>query len=127
VSIPSRLWRFLRSEVNHRLGRFAERIAGAGYRDEGFQGKAGTEDETTSAQETFSSKEDLRIAGYYRVLELPYGADFATVKSAYKTLMKQYHPDKFQDAEKKQIATEVVKKLNEAYAELEKWLEAKQG
>jgi DnaJ-class molecular chaperone len=58
------------------------------------------------------------------MLELPYGAPLYNVKASYKRLMKKYHPDKFQSDEQRETATELVKKLNEAYAELTKHLEA---
>ena len=31
----------------------------------------------------------------YRALELPAGASFEEIRSAYKRLMKKYHPDRF--------------------------------
>jgi DnaJ-class molecular chaperone len=57
------------------------------------------------------------------MLELPYGAPLYNVKASYKRLMKKYHPDKYQSDEQRQTATELVKKLNEAYSELVKHLE----
>lgn len=61
---------------------------------------------------------DSKKAHYYAVLELPYGSGIADIKQAYKRLMKLYHPDKFQTAEKKQAATSLVQKINEAYRSL---------
>lgn len=53
---------------------------------------------------------------YYANLELPYGSGFKEIKSAYKSLLKKYHPDRFYGDEKKlALAQEVVKKLNMAY------------
>jgi DnaJ-class molecular chaperone len=57
-------------------------------------------------------------------LEIPYGTDLAGVRHAYKLLMKRYHPDRHHDAEKKATATEIVKRLNLAYGEILKHLEA---
>jgi DnaJ-domain-containing protein 1 len=69
---------------------------------------------------------DEKIAAYYANLETPYGADLETVKKAYRNLMKQYHPDKFSgDAEKQKTATEITKRLNEAYQALEKYLQSR--
>lgn len=60
-------------------------------------------------------------ARYYAYLELPPGASFEDIRKAYKKLMKQYHPDRFyQDEKKRQIAEEVCRKLNEAYTYFEK-------
>ncbi len=69
---------------------------------------------------------DAKIAGYYANLEIPYGSDLETVKKAYRKLMKQYHPDKFSgDPEKQKTATEITKRLNEAYQALEKHLQSR--
>ncbi len=76
-------------------------------------------------QKTQTPTRDETIAGYYANLEIPYGADLETVKKAYRKLMKQYHPDKFSgDPEKQKIATEITKRLNEAYQALEKYLQS---
>lgn len=53
---------------------------------------------------------------WYRTLELEPGADVKEVRRAYRRLMKQYHPDRFaNDPEKLKVATEVTRKLTEAY------------
>ena len=55
-------------------------------------------------------------AEYYANLELAYGASFSEIKTAYRKLLKKYHPDRFYNDEKKlQLAQEVVTKLNLAY------------
>jgi DnaJ-domain-containing protein 1 len=113
VSIPKRLWRLLRTELNSRLGRFdAQRKP--------YQWARKTYEDTKST----AYSQDAKLASYYRMLELPYGAPLYNVKASYKRLMKKYHPDRFQSDEQRQTATELVKKLNEAYAELTKYLEA---
>lgn len=72
------------------------------------------------------SKRDEKIAGYYANLEIPFGSDLDTVKNAYRRLMKQYHPDKFSgNPEKQKTATEISKRLNEAYQALEKYLQSR--
>ena len=53
---------------------------------------------------------------YYGNLELPVGASFEEIKKQYRSLLKKYHPDKFNNDEKKRkIAEQVVSKLNTAY------------
>lgn len=53
---------------------------------------------------------------WYRTLELEPGADLATVRKAYRRLLKQYHPDKFaRDPEKYKAATEVTRNITAAY------------
>jgi hypothetical protein len=116
VRLSGRVWRLLKSELNNRLGKF-----GTSQRKP-YQWTGETYEDTKST----SDSKDARIASYYRMLELPYGAPLYNVKASYKRLMKKYHPDKFQSDEQRQTATELVKKLNEAYAELSKHLESSQ-
>jgi DnaJ-domain-containing protein 1 len=113
VSTRNRLWRFLKTEVNSRLGRL-----GASQRKP-YQWARETFEDTKSSPDS----KDAKLARYYRMLELPYGAPLFNVKASYKRLMKKYHPDKYQSDEQRETATELVKKLNEAYSELVKYLE----
>lgn len=58
---------------------------------------------------------------YYANLELEYGADFNKIKSAYRRLLKKYHPDFYQNNPKKQeAAIKITKKINEAYLYFER-------
>jgi len=75
----------------------------------------------TAAQAEFN---DLRqkpensdpLAEYYANLEVPVGSDRATIKQAWKTQMKKYHPDLHgADPEKKRIAEELTRQLNQAH------------
>lgn len=62
---------------------------------------------------------------WYRTLELEPGADLQQVRRAYRRLMKQYHPDRFaNDPDKLKVATEVTRKLTEAYNGLMRYLGA---
>ncbi|MFC1525373.1 J domain-containing protein [Candidatus Latescibacterota bacterium] len=64
--------------------------------------------------------QDSRLAAYYANLELPYGAGLDRVRSSWRRLMKQYHPDLHsQDPEKRRVADELTARLTEAYRELE--------
>ena len=59
---------------------------------------------------------NLREAEYYANLELKPGADFSLIKTAYKRLMKQYHPDLHAGNEEKRKAAELITtRLNEAF------------
>ena len=65
--------------------------------------------------------EEIRRA--YAALEVTQGADFLTVRKAYRTLMRKYHPDRHaQSPEKQKAATELAQKLTMAYDLLEKHL-----
>ncbi|MFQ5630301.1 MAG: J domain-containing protein [bacterium] len=70
-----------------------------------------------------SANQDPEIAKYYANLEVPYGSDLETVRTAWKNLLRKYHPDLHSnDSEKVRIANELVQGLNRAYGELEKRL-----
>jgi len=61
-------------------------------------------------------KQDPILAKYYSNLELPYDAPIDQIKINYRRLVRQYHPDLFnQDPEKSKVATQITKQLNEAY------------
>jgi DnaJ-domain-containing protein 1 len=60
------------------------------------------------------------LAKYYAHLEIPVGSDRATIKKAWKTQMKKYHPDLHcSDPQKKQIAEELTRQLTQAYRTLD--------
>ena len=64
------------------------------------------------------------MAGYYANLEVPYGADWETVRKSWRRLLKKYHPDLHgDDPEKRRIANELTAELTRAYRELEKALQ----
>ena len=67
------------------------------------------------------SEENQLEKKYYRILELEYGADFNSIKKAYKKLLKKYHPDLFiNKPEKLKSAQELTKQINEAYTYFER-------
>ena len=71
--------------------------------------------QTTSEDDYLSPDEKLEKE-YYGNLELPVGTSFDEIKKQYRALLKKYHPDKFNNDEKKRkIAEQVVSKLNTAY------------
>lgn len=51
----------------------------------------------------------------YEVLGVPDGADEATVKHAYRELVKKYHPDKYVNNPLADLASEKLKEINKAY------------
>lgn len=67
-----------------------------------------------------------KIAEYYKVLDLPYGADFPQVKASYRKLMRKYHPDRHVGNPKKlKAATELSMRVTQAYNALEEHLKDK--
>ena len=56
------------------------------------------------------------LAKYYANLEVPVGSDQTIIKNAWKKQLKKYHPDLHcSDPEKKMIAENLTRQLNEAY------------
>ena len=51
----------------------------------------------------------------YEVLGIKPGASQDEIKSAYRKLVKQYHPDQFRDNPLQELAQEKLAKINEAY------------
>ena len=51
----------------------------------------------------------------YEVLGVEPGADEETVKKAYRTLAKKYHPDRYVNSPMQETAAEKMKQINEAY------------
>lgn len=60
---------------------------------------------------------------WYRTLELEPGADLQKVRKAYRRLLVKYHPDRYAtEPDKLKAATEVTRKLTEAYNGLQRYL-----
>lgn len=56
-----------------------------------------------------------RITEYRKLLNVSKESNLQDLKSVYRTLMKEWHPDKFQVDEEKEAAEDKSKKLIEAY------------
>lgn len=70
----------------------------------------------TASEDDYLSPDEKLEKEYYGNLELTVGASFDEIKKQYRVLLKKYHPDKFNNDEKKRrIAEQVVSKLNTAY------------
>ena len=118
MDIFKRLYDVTRANVNRRLNN--SKPSGATYQQQPDQYAGFTE---SPPQNHTPPGQDPVLAGYYAALEVPYGSDLETVRKAWKTLMRKYHPDLHgQDAEKQKVARELTQGLNEAYSALEKHL-----
>ena len=72
------------------------------------------------------SSGDAQVAEWYKTLNLSPGADLAEVKSAYRQLMRKYHPDMHAgNPQKQKAATELSMKVTTAYNALIDHLEKK--
>jgi DnaJ-domain-containing protein 1 len=69
---------------------------------------------------------DAQLLEWYRTLDLQVGADMAQIKSAYRQLMRKYHPDMHAGSPQKQkAATELSMRVTTAYNNLVSHLEKK--
>ncbi len=119
-------------ERRHRARQARARAASAGSRPAGKAGPTGSGARTAdkaapgAARATGGAQtprpapgDDIRRA--YAALEVPFGADFATVRKSYRILMRKYHPDRHAGSpDKQKAATEVAQKLSAAYQLIEK-------
>lgn len=129
MSILDRLGRLARSNVNAVLNRARGKSGQSAelhtFTDEDLEAElerrrkvqSGPNAERAPSQR---AAEDPALAGYYRLLELPYGADLKAVRHAYRRLLAKYHPDRHaQDPEKQRMANELTQALNHAFDQLE--------
>ena len=101
-----------RSRLDDRLRRETPRLETEGF----GPGNTDPREEPGSRR----SDVDPALAEYYANLELPYGSDLETVRTAWRRMMKQYHPDRHaRDEEKRRTADELTARLTRAYRELE--------
>lgn len=56
----------------------------------------------------------------YKVLGVNPNASDDEIKTAYRTLARKYHPDKYADSDLKDLADEKMKEINSAYEEIQK-------
>jgi len=114
MDIISRLYRIARAQATTWLEDPPRTAPAAGG------GGPETADETRRRPSSRPADTDPRLEKYYANLELPYGADLAQVRAAWKRMMKTYHPDLHsQDPGKRQVANELTVRLTEAYEELQ--------
>ena len=108
-----RLYNIARSNVN----RFLRQRTLEGFVD--VPGECGT---SAVGEEEFG-KNFQPLASYYANLEILPGSTREQVRTAWKKLMKKYHPDLHStDPEKRETANELTRRLTESYKILDKEL-----
>jgi DnaJ-domain-containing protein 1 len=115
MGLGARLLNLLRAELNALADRAARRERA---REEG--GPDPLEDDAASHPPGWKRE----IAQHYANLELPYGANLATVKTQYRRLMGRYHPDRHhRDPQKAEVANRLAAELTRSYEALQRHLE----
>jgi DnaJ-domain-containing protein 1 len=80
----------------------------------------------SSARPPRPGSADAQLLEWYRTLDLQVGADMAQIKTAYRQLMRKYHPDMHAGSPQKQkAATELSMRVTTAYNSLVAHLEKK--
>lgn len=88
----------------------------------GKEKKTTTEQERAQAYQAYKRyRQGNQDTMHYNALEIPVGSSWEDIRTAYKSAMKKYHPDRFaNDPEKQKIAQTLAQKINEAYQYFEK-------
>ena len=82
----------------------------------GAGGGASSSSSSSHGRPGRSSAADVQVTEWYRVLDLSPGADLAAIKSAYRKMMRKYHPDLHTaDPRKQKAATELSMRVTNAY------------
>jgi hypothetical protein len=118
----------LRAGLNGLIGRVAEFEAQGGLGGAVQRGVERMRLEQERLREEMHTQGPLayhaKVRQAYARLEVPYGADLDTVRTGYRRLMRQYHPDRHSgDADREKLATEIAQKLTAAYDLLVEHLE----
>jgi DnaJ-domain-containing protein 1 len=128
MELLRRLSQVVRSRVPHREEQEAVQYCREpGSTSEEATSGAGTGPDPSGAATGTGIACDSGLRDSYANLEIPYGSDLKTAKTAWRRLMKRYHPDLHgADPRKREIATELTGKLTAAYREMEKHLKKKE-
>jgi DnaJ-domain-containing protein 1 len=71
---------------------------------------------SSSARAPRPGSTEAQLLEWYRVLDLPLGADMAQVKTSYRQMMRKYHPDMHaNNPQKQKAATELSMRVTTAY------------
>jgi DnaJ-domain-containing protein 1 len=146
MTLGQRLWRLAKHRVRRGLGleQGAPLRSSPAWRElENFlreaaqaaeaaaEQRSATRPGTTSRPSEASARPTARpasppphpYAAEYRLLQVPVGSDVLTVRSAWRKLVRETHPDRFAgDAEAQRKATERLRQINAAYEALSGYL-----
>lgn len=125
----------VRSYINDRMDKFYESSASKRRK---FNPKIdeSTEDDSDNSTSSRVDKEFERLMSEinmydnpslrksYSILGVQYGSDIEVVRKRWKELLKENHPD-ITDPKDRERATKISAKINEAYQEIENYLDKK--
>ena len=116
-----------RAAADEAFRRMKEQAAkGGGTWTAGSARSAGSAGSSGSSRPPRPGSTEAQLAEWYKVLDLQAGADVAQIKSAYRQLMRKYHPDMHAgNPQKQKAATELSMRVTTAYNGLMAHLEKK--
>lgn len=119
-----------RAEADEAFRRMKEQAArgDAEWRSSGggAPGASGASGSARPARPARPGTTEAQVADWYKVLDLQPGADLPQIKSAYRQLMRKYHPDMHAgNPQKQKAATELSMRVTTAYNGLVAYLEKK--
>lgn len=114
-----------RAEADEAFRRMKEQAArGGGARP--ASGGGSSSGGSGSSRPPRPGSSEAQVADWYKVLDLQTGADLAQIKSAYRQMMRKYHPDMHAgNPQKQKAATELSMRVTTAYNGLVAHLEKK--
>lgn len=108
-----------RAAADEAFRRMKEQAARAGWAAGGAGGTAssgGARSNTHAGRSPRPGTTEAQVLEWYRVLDLQIGADMAQIKTAYRQLMRKYHPDMHAgNPQKQKAATELSMRVTTAY------------
>jgi DnaJ-domain-containing protein 1 len=106
-----------RAAADEAFRRMKEQAARAGAAPGGASsGSRGPAYGQTGARPPRPGSTEAQLLEWYRVLDLQLGADMAQIKTAYRQMMRKYHPDMHAGSPQKQkAATELSMRVTTAY------------
>ncbi|MDX2092186.1 MAG: J domain-containing protein [Kofleriaceae bacterium] len=118
-----------RAAADEQFRRMKEQAARGGGTWSGPSASSSTSSSSSSSSSGRAPRpgsQEAKLAEWYKVLDLQVGADMAQIKSAYRQLMRKYHPDMHAgNPQKQKAATELSMRVTTAYNSLVEYLEKK--
>jgi DnaJ-domain-containing protein 1 len=112
-----------RQEAEHAANGTRADGTGEPPRDRASGGSGGSSSRRRPEFRRAGSEDSRAVRQAYATLEVPAGSDFETVRRAYRTLMRKYHPDLHTSTpEKQKDANRIAQGLTDSYKLLEKRL-----
>ena len=92
----------------------AQAAAGGGWSPGSGAGPSSSSSSSSSSsgRPPRAGSQEAQVLEWYKVLDLPYGAELSEVKTSYRKLMRKYHPDMHASNPQKQKAVEYLRGLS---------------